>query len=446
MTADRIGTGRWGVPPGDPLATRLFPPLTGTVRWGLDRMERLLSSVGSPQKAFPVLHVAGTNGKGTVARTWASILQAAGFRTGLYTSPQLRFFRERILVDGVPVPDDSLQEMAEQLRPAIVRTQPSFFEATTALGFLALARAGVEIAVLEVGLGGRLDATNVVDPVLTVITGVGLEHRDLLGDTLEEIAREKAGIFKPGIPAYTVARDPDVVRILTEEAASLGIPLTHIRPPEGRWDLGGARFGLRTRRWGRLEIESPLVGEHQMANVALAVRSLEALPPRFLPTRAAILEGVRRVRVPGRVQVVTDPPRQWILDVAHNPEAMAALGRVLDRAAPPEPRVAVVGILADKDWGEMVPEVASRVDLCLLCVPDSAPPERRWDLAEVQARFPDLQLLPVPDPGQALLRAEEFTGSGGTVVVTGSFFTVGSAFDFMEGRGLDALSLDLRTG
>lgn len=439
-------TGRYGLPPGDPLAARLFPPLSGSVQWGLERMERMLSAVGSPHKAFPVLHVAGTNGKGTVARTWASILQTAGFRTGLYTSPQLQSFRERILVDGVPLPDERLEEMAGQLRPMVVRVGPTFFEAATALGLLAMARAGVQIAVVEVGLGGRLDATNVVSPVLTAITGVGLEHQDLLGDTLAEIAREKAGIFKPGIPAYTVARDPVVLETLTEEAASLGIPLTRIQPPRGHWDLGGARFGLRTRRWDRLEIESPLVGEHQMGNVALAVRSLESLPPRFLPTRGAVLEGVRRLRVPGRVEVVSDPPRQWILDVAHNPEAMAALGRVLDHTGPAEPRIGVVGILEDKDWKQMIPDLARRLDLCLLTVPPHLPESRRWDPAAVARHHPDLELLPVPELPLALDRARELTRTGGTVIVTGSFHTVGGALSHLQFDASDTLSTNLGSG
>ncbi len=396
-------------------------------------MDRILASVGSPHRSLPVLHVGGSNGKGSVARIWASIMRAAGFRVGLYTSPHLVSFRERILIDGRPLADSLLEEHAAELRSAVVRFQPSYFEACTALAFLAFARGEVDVAVVEVGLGGRLDATNVVSPVLTAITNVSLEHRDWLGDTVEQIAREKAGILKAGVPAYTTARHPGVLQVLTEESAALGAPLTRVRVPTGGWGRDGLQLQLTTRRWGPLTLRAPLFGDHQLENVALAVQSLESLPPRLLPSARAVREGVESVRIPGRLQLVDAPPRLWLFDVAHNPDGMVSLARALPRLADRSPVIAVVGILGDKDWEAMLGELSGAVDLILLTVPPGAPVERRWDPDEALARLPELDLFVVDDLEGALQRAGELTRGGGTVVVTGSAYTVGSA---LELRGL----------
>jgi dihydrofolate synthase/folylpolyglutamate synthase len=201
------------------LVRELFPRLTGGIRWGLERTRALLSAVGDPHTAYATIHVGGTNGKGSVAATIAGILHAAGHRTGLYSSPHLTTFRERIRIDGTPIEEAALLAAAERLWPHIRATEPSFFEATTAIGFLALADAGVDVAVIEVGLGGRLDATNVIAPVLSVLTNVSLDHVQLLGNTVEEVAREKAGIIKPGTPALTAETDLLVLEIFRARTA-----------------------------------------------------------------------------------------------------------------------------------------------------------------------------------------------------------------------------------
>jgi dihydrofolate synthase / folylpolyglutamate synthase len=402
-------------------------------------MERILAGLDAPQRSAPVLLVGGTNGKGSVARIWDSVLRAAGYRTGLYTSPHLVAFRERFLVEGAPLPDRVLEELAEELRPALVRFGPTFFEASTILAFLAFARAEVDVMVVEVGLGGRLDATNVVSPVLTAITNVSMEHSDLLGSTLAEIAREKAGIFKPGVPAYTSAEVPEVLQVLTEEAAAVGVPLSRIRPPEGEMGLGGIRCTLRTRRWGRLELAAPVAGRHQLSNLALAVRSLEALPPRLLPTARAVIEGVAQLRIPGRMQIEEDPPRRWILDVAHNPEGITALVETLRGLPLQAPVVAVTGILSDKEWGPMLRGLAEGVDANLLVVPDGAPRARRWDPDRVVETLPELDLLAMGETAEAFQRARELTRRGGTIVVTGSSHTVGAALRDLDRLPLEAL-------
>lgn len=425
--------GPYGPPEGDPLVARLFPPLPGRVLWGLDRIQRIMAEVGSPHRSAPALVVAGTNGKGSVAHLWAGVLQASGLRTGLYTSPHLVSFRERIQVDGAPLPAPFLEEVAEALRSPIVKRQPSFFEATTALAFLAFARAEVEVMVLEVGLGGRLDAVNVADPILTAVTNVGLDHAELLGADEASIAREKAGIFRPGVPAFTAAEHPAVLRVLAEEAASLGIPLARVGQPPGESRLDGHPPGttlrLETRTWGRLDLHTPLLGAHQRTNVALAVRALEALPPRLIPPRRAVVEGVAATRVPGRLQWIPAIKGQpaHLLDVAHNPEGMAALVQALDELQAPRPRVAVVGILADKPVEAMLRLLREAVDRVILTTPRTAPAGRRWDAEVVAAAMGDPAVVAFPSLEAALLEARVLAGSGGVVVVTGSFTTVGEA-------------------
>lgn len=424
-----------GGPEFDPLSADLFPPLPSAVQWGLERTRRILSGVGNPLSSIPVLHVGGTNGKGSVARIWASILKASGLRVGLYSSPHLVSFRERFLVGGRPVPDDLLRELAVQLRPFLIQQEPSYFEATTALAFLAFERARVDVAVIEVGLGGRLDATNVVSPVLTAITNVDLDHREFLGDSVAEIAWEKAGILKSGVPAFTASRNEEVLQLLGREAATLGVPLSRISTPEGEVSLQGTRFRLRTRRWGDLHLRSPLIGMHQLENLALAVRSLEALPPRFPLPVDAVRVGVSNARVPGRFQVEREGDRTWILDVAHNPPAARALADTLRRVSPSAPRVGVLGIMADKDHLEILRALAPELDRIVLTVPSRIPEARRWDPEVVRAELLSEVALEVqvePTAEEAFRSARTGAGDAGTVLVSGSFGLVGEALRFLD--------------
>lgn len=442
----RVADEPFGIPGDDPLLPRLFPRLPGTVHWGLERTERILAALGAPHRAYPVLHVGGTNGKGSVARIWAGILRASGLRTGLYTSPHLVSFRERILVDGRPLPDARLEEWAVDLRPLLLRESPSFFEAATALAFLAFERARVEVAVVEVGMGGRLDATNVVEPVLAAVTHVALDHEAMLGPDIRSIAREKAGIFKPGVPVFTAADDPEALEVLADEAASLGTVLRRVSPPVGQVSLDGVRMELSSSRWGRLSLASPLVGRHQLRNLALAVRALEALPPRIPVTRGAVLEGVLRTRIPGRFQVESEAGATWILDVAHNPDAAAALARTLDEVHLPRPRVALVGIPGDKRWPEVLGALAPAVDRFLLTVPDSAPGGRRWDPEAAGRVVQDRPVEVIPQFGEALERARTCGSEGATVLVTGSSHTVGDALRGLGRPPAEALPPSFETG
>jgi dihydrofolate synthase/folylpolyglutamate synthase len=392
------------------LVRELFPRLSGGIRWGLERTQRLLAAVADPHRRYATVHVGGTNGKGSVAATIASILQQAGHRTGLYSSPHLTTFRERIRIDGVAISETALVAAATRLWPHITAETPSFFEATTAIGFLALADAGVDIAVIEVGLGGRLDATNVIAPELVVLTNVSLDHVQLLGRTVEEVAAEKAGIIKRGVPVITGETNPVVRAQFEQRAREVGAPFRALPPDavrELRCGIDGTRFRADTAAWGALDVHTPLVGGHQARNAALALGALELLPPRLRPAADAVLAGARLVAWPGRAQVVQHAGVTWVFDVAHNAAGVHALVETLEALSMLRPLEAV---------GDRV----------LLTLPPTAPPDRRWDPAAVLAEVPAPHAHAVADFTSALQAAHQHA-AGGTIVVTGSFHTVGDA-------------------
>ena len=422
--------------PGDPLLEELFAHVPQGIQWGLGRMEAFLRDTGDPHLGVPCVHVGGTNGKGSVASTVASVLDSAGHTAGLYTSPHLCFFRERFQIREAPVGDDELRELARELDPAIRRHSLTFFEAATGLAFHLFRKRRVEVSVIEVGLGGRLDATNVVAPFLTAITNVDLDHSDYLGSTLDEIAMEKAGIIKSGVPLLTSEPDDRIRSVLSATSDARGAPFIDVASDSGEMSVevreDHTAFDVSTAAWGRLRLQTPLVGEHQAVNAALAVAMLERMPPHFRPDRAALVEGISRVRWPGRAQVEHLDGTTWVFDIAHNTAGAAALASVLGRLELQGPIVVLTAVLGDKDWREMLPPLFARADHAVLTQAPSAPLARRWDpeaaltetgsgIAEIRADFDD-----------ALDRARELAGSG-TIVVAGSAHTVGDA---MRGLGL----------
>ena len=417
----------------DPLIEALFPSVAWKVDWGLGRMEAALDALGAPHRAYRCLHVGGTNGKGSVASTWASVLRRSGARVGLYTSPHLCSFRERVVVDGRPVAEDRLLTVAERLAPLVGELGLSFFEAATLLAFETFRREGVEIAAIEVGLGGRLDATNVVDPLVTAITNVAMDHQDFLGDTLAAIAGEKAGIIKHGVPVVTAERRPELLEIFRRRADAVGAPLTVVDPWKDISDLRlgphSTRFTLETERWGALEIETPLLGAHQATNAALAIRALELA----LPTLKAevVVEGVGQVEWPGRVQIRRHGDTLFVFDVAHNTAGARALVTVLRDLAPPRPMVLLTGILGDKDWARMLPPLTDAVDLAVFTTPVSAPTGRAWDPNAVADAVRDGTTIHVEPDFHAALERARSEGAGGTVIVTGSCYTVGDALQVL---------------
>lgn len=427
-------------PFADPLFGRLFPPLATGVHWGLERTERALEALGDPHRAYRTIHVGGTNGKGSVTATVASVLQRAGHRTGCYTSPHLCSFRERILVDARPIDEAALVSYADEIRDVVVRCGLTFFEAVTVLAMHVFAREGVDIAVMEVGLGGRLDATNVVRPEVAAVTNVAMDHADYLGDTLPQIAREKGGIMKPGTPFVTAEADPEIVELFGRLARDVGAPLTRLAPGHVRDVAISQRhtdLTVRSRAWGELRLRTPLVGRHQATNAALAVEILDHLPDGLRPTAEQIVDGVAAVVYHGRDEIRLIGGATWLFDVAHNTAGILSLVDTIDRLELPRPLVALVGVLGDKDWRSMLPALFSRADAAILTQPPSAPPERRWDPVEAADAVEGLtRLRVVSDFVQAVKKAGE-RAAGGTVVVTGSVHTVGSAMKLL---GIDPLA------
>ncbi len=407
-----------------------FPEAPHTVDWGLERMRVALTQLDDPHRRYRCLHVGGTNGKGSVASTWASILESDGVRTGLYTSPHLCSYRERIMVGGRAMPASTLGEIAETLRPLATKLNMSFFEATTLLALVAFARKGVDVACIEVGLGGRLDATNVITPEVSAITNVARDHQDYLGDSLEEIACEKAGIIKPGVPVVTAESRQTVLDVLRSRAATVGAPLHRLDLKRDVTTLSvgqtGTWFKYRNRDGEFVDMATPLTGAHQAANAALAMRALEYLADP--PSRAAVVKGVAGVKWPGRGQIRHIDDRLFIFDVAHNVAGVEALMQVLESLALPRPIVLVTAVLGDKDWSRMLPPILDLADQAIFTVPSSAPNERIWDpRAVARAIGCDTPVQVLDDLSVALNRAKTLSPAG-TVVVTGSCHTVGDAF------------------
>ncbi|HZD03657.1 MAG TPA: Mur ligase family protein, partial [Longimicrobiales bacterium] len=348
-----------------------------------------------------------------------------------------------------PVEEGRLLEAGAEVRGVVEEHALTFFEAATVLAFHLFADTAVDVAVAEVGLGGRLDATNVLTPAVTAITNVALDHAEYLGDTLPAIAREKAGIIKPGIPVVVAEADLGLVEIFRRTAARRGAPFHRLDPVRELRDVAVARdhtaFTLLTPTWGVLPLRTPLVGRHQAVNAALAVGALEHLPDALRPGREAVVGGVAAVHWPGRDQIETVDGRTWLFDVAHNTAGMATLVDTLESLELPRPRVALLGVLGDKDWRAMLPPLLTRADTAWLTLPELGPPERRWDPEEVagtlgsRAGGSPCPIRVERDFRRALVRAREEAGRG-TVVVTGSVYTVGSALralglsPFGEGR------------
>jgi dihydrofolate synthase/folylpolyglutamate synthase len=415
----------------------LFPRTTGGIKWGLETTGALLASLGNPQRHFQSVHVGGTNGKGSVSTLLAQMLRAAGWRVGLYTSPHLVSFRERVAVDGVPISEDAVTLWAARLEEPAVRLGATFFEISTALAFADLAARGAEIAVVEVGLGGRLDATNVLAPLACGVTRIAIEHTEYLGPDRESIAREKAGIAKPGVPFVTTEVDPAIAGLLVEQARARGASAEHLDPAHCLERVAAGPSGVEfdavtpVRRYRRMQVG--LLGGYQAANALLALRLAELIAAEFPVDDGAVREGLITARVPGRL----DRRGRFLFDVAHNPDGARALVAALHTLGAPRPLVAVVSVLRDKAWREMLEVLGAAVDRLVLTRAPSAPPERAWNLDEAVtwARTQGLAASGQPDFGVALDHAAR---DGATVLVTGSFHTVGDALARLPG----ALPLD----
>lgn len=411
------------------------------IKWGLDRISRMLEALGSPQRRFRALHVGGTNGKGSVSAVAASVLREAGYRTGLYTSPHLVEYRERIRLDGVPIPRELIRACAAEIAPLAESQGASFFEATTALAFAALARAGAEVVVVEVGLGGRLDATNVIEPEVCAITNVAFDHAQYLGETLREIASEKAGIIKRGVPAVVGLLPDRLLDLVEARAAEVSAPLFLVGRDAATEAVQvgphSTRFTYRSSRFPEgIKLDTPLLGAHQANNATLALLMLEQFAPQL--DEKTIRAGVAAVDWPGRFQVLSGPGPTWVLDVAHNTAGARALAATLHEISLPRPLILLVAILGDKPWREMLDPLLSATAGAIFSIAPSSRRERRWDPHAALEAVRGHRVEVERDFDAALRRATELAGSG-TVVVSGSCYTVGDALVRLGEAGLEAL-------
>lgn len=391
------------------MLARLEATRSRGVSLGLDRVRLALERLGSPEGRLRAVQIAGTNGKGSTAAMTEAVLRAAGLRTGLYTSPHLVRFTERIRIDGREADGETLAALFPRVEATAVPL--TYFEAATLLAFLAMAEAGVELAVLETGLGGRLDAVTTCHPVACAITTVGLDHTDLLGSTLAEIAREKAGIAKPGVPLFLGPLPVEADREIARVAARVGAPLR--------------RHGID---FGPAPVAPALTGPHQQVNAAIAVALAAAAVGRPLSNQA-ITAGLGSVKWPGRLEQVV--PSVW-LDCAHNEEGARALAAAL----PPGVRTLVCSIVRGKDARAIVAVLAPHFERVIVT---RARNERAQDPAALAALVPGVPTEIAPDPVAALARARSFPGD---VVVAGSIFLVGELRAHLRGEPLDPVGAD----
>ncbi len=414
--------------PTDPVAALLAGRPMSLIRPGLSRMAAILAALGHPERTFEAVHVAGTNGKGSTASFVAALLTRSGRSTALFTSPHLASVHERFRIDGEALPPELLAGEARRLIDLPEAAGATYFELVTALAFLSFAASGAEWAAVETGLGGRLDATNVLRPRSGCITTVGFDHMGWLGDSIQAIAAEKAGIIKRGTPVALGRLDPVAARVVEARARERNAPVVRLgvdyRVGDVEPGIDGTSFTLVRPGGEELGLRTAMAGAHQADNAAVAIAAVEAAGVSLDPD--GIADAVRTTRVPGRFEVIASPEGICILDIAHNPEAIEALLATVRAASPPRPWIAVVSILADKPWRAMLARLSLDMDAIILTHSRSAPLDRRWDAAEVErwvCEQSESGLRIEADPHAALRAARELAG-GGTVLVTGSAHTV----------------------
>lgn len=425
---------------------------TPSHKFDLAYVREMLEALGHPERRFASVLIAGTNGKGSTAATLASILRAAGYKTGLYSSPHLVSINERIRVNGEMISDvefgaihERVESTAERLlRSAKLPWHPSFFEMLTAMAFEYFASVGVEIAVLEVGMGGRLDATNVVEPVISVIADISLDHQKYLGNTIGEIAREKSGIIRRDGVVVTLPQHPqanDVIGHAILEHEARGVSAAKYVPPVSPGAAaylagrvvpapGRSRYPLAVMG-EEIEIDSPLVGRHQFRNIALAIATAEELAQfGFKVTPKQVEQGIRETHWPGRFQVLAPSPathqREMVLDVAHNPAGAWALRSALSENFPGRELTFVFAAMRDKAIQEIAEVLFPMAERVVLTQPNNPRSATTAELAQAALRTGAV-VYEEPSVPAALSRACEVSKPDGLIVVTGSIYLVGEA-------------------
>ena len=431
------------------LGQELATPAGGPLRkFDIEHMRTLVAALTHPERRFPSVLIAGTNGKGSTSATLASIFHTAGYRTGLYTSPHLVHVNERIQIDGAPIGDAEFSETyarvddvaRELVAQGGLKLHPSFFEMMTAMAFEYFARSKIEIAVLEVGMGGRLDATNVVEPCVSVITDIALDHQQFLGHTLAEIAREKAGIIHANSLLVTLPQHPDandVIGGVAMERGARAVSAADYVPDvspnrQSPTALSNGVYSLNIMG-DEVLIESPLVGRHQLRNVALAISAAEQLNNcGFRITPAQIAEGVRKTKWRGRFQLIPGEP-DFILDVAHNPAGAWALRSTLSECCDGRPLTIIFGAMRDKALGEMAELLFPLADHIVLTQSHSMRAASAEEIRVAAGEVATEAMVEATVAG-AIQRAREVSDKNGVVVITGSIYIVGEALSILQTR------------
>lgn len=412
------------------------------IKFGLETMRSMLQALGHPERRLRVLHVGGTNGKGSTAAMAAAILHASGMRVGLYTSPHLVEFRERIRVNGEMISEERLAALVEVVRAAILPSvTPTFFEVTTALALRYFADSGVEVAVLEVGLGGRFDATNVVMPTACAITTIALDHQEHLGWTEEAIAFEKAGIIKVGVPVVIGTMGDEAGTVMRRMADERTAPLWRLGREFSVEGNGPDGFVYQGPSWRFEGLRCGLAGQHQLENAACALALLEAASQSNLVVdETAIRKGMESVVWEGRLEIVDENPRV-LLDGAHNPAAAVVLARYLEEflTSHPDARVLLVwGMMRDKDHGAFIAPLLPLLSEVVLTQAALARSASVYELAVSLAGW-DKPVHVEPLPAEALRRAKKLAGGGDLICVAGSLMLLGDIKAAVRGCGVSLI-------
>ena len=397
---------------------------------GLERTQELLRRMGDPQKQLRYVHIAGTNGKGSTASMTASILRKAGYRTGLYTSPHIYRFHERIQVNGQDIPDEDLAAITEYVQPLAqaMEDHPTEFELVFCIAIEYFRRAGCDIVVLEVGMGGAMDATNTINvPEVAVITNIGLDHTGFLGDTLEQIATEKCGIFKPGCSAVVYRSTPSVEAVFEKAAAALKVNLKRAdfdTLVSVSHSLEGQVFHCGSRK----DLQLPLLGKHQLHNAAVVLSVVDSLIEKgWNISEQHIREGLRDVRWPGRFHIVKRDPL-FIVDGGHNPQCLESLVQNILDYLPGKRIIALTGVLADKDYGQMYKPVMPYICRFVCITP---PNERKLDAAELAShlRAAGAEAVACDSIANGVETALSLARPDGVVLCFGSLYSIGTIYE-----------------
>ncbi len=412
------------------------------MNFGLGRITELMRRLDDPQKKLNIVHIGGTNGKGSTGAMIASVLKAAGYRVGTFTSPHLHSYTERYRINGAEIAPEEVAGLIEKLRPhldAMVKEgfeHPTEFEVSTAMAFCYFHERQVDLVALEVGLGGAIDSTNVIEkPLVSVITNVAMDHMDYLGKTVGEIARVKAGIIKDKIPVVTASRNDEALRVIREECARHNSPLVEVGrdvtwESTGEVSLKGQQLNISGRQGLYSDLWLPLLGRHQLENAATAVATLEILCDNgYEVSQEHIGRGLKSTRWPARMEIVREEPLV-LIDAAHNYDGAKSLRQALDDYFPSRRVVLVMGMLGDKERGRVVAELAPRAVTAIITKPNS-PRAGDWQQLAGEIRPLVSQVRVVEEIKEAVRQGMEAAGENDMVCVTGSFYMVAEAREYL---------------